>query len=258
MTNDLPPLERAKLASARRAADFVESDMKVGLGTGSTADWLVRCLGNRVRGEGLKFIGVATSQRTANLSLKEGIPTIPLDEAGGLDLTIDGADEYDPELNLIKGGGGALLREKIVAKASKRMVVIADPSKRVDSLGAFPLPVAVTPFGWRTTKELVEKILIDMDVETRHVKPRMDGNDPYATDEGNFILDLHLGRIGDPPRLAAMLNRIPGVVENGLFIGICDAVVVGHPDERIEEFGIDMKTNKIRRIEIFDRHGLLI
>ncbi len=142
-----------------------------------------------------------------------------------LDLTIDGADEFDANLNLIKGGGAALLQEKIVATASDRMIVIADAAKEVAQLGAFPLPVEVIPFGWQTTKALVEETLVGLDVLGRDVTLRMNGDSPLVTDEANFIIDLHLKRIGNPRQLALVLNQIPGVVENGLFIDICDVVV---------------------------------
>ena len=147
MAGELSPIDTAKFVAAKRAVEFVEDGMKVGLGTGSTAAWMVRCLGELVREEGLKVVGVPTSTRTAELASKVGVKTVSLDEAKWLDLTIDGADEFDPDLNLIKGGGGALLQEKIVATASDRMVVISDTTKKVEHLGAFPLPVEVIPFG---------------------------------------------------------------------------------------------------------------
>ncbi|TCM84964.1 ribose-5-phosphate isomerase RpiA [Rhodovulum steppense] len=234
MSAELSPIEKAKFVAAKRASDMVENGMKVGLGTGSTAAWMVRCLGERVRQEGLKIKGVPTSTRTADLAREVGIEVIALDEAGWLDLTIDGADEFDAELNLIKGGGGAHLQEKIVASASDRMVVIADPAKEVAHLGAFPLPVEVIPFGWKTTRKLVEEMLEGMDVLGRDVTIRMNGAMPFVTDEGNHILDLHLLRIGNPRQLALVLNQVPGVVENGLFIDICDTVVIGHGDGRVE------------------------
>ena len=234
MTNPLSPIDKAKYAAARRAADMVETGMRVGLGTGSTAAWLVRCLGERVRTEGITFRAVPTSTRTAALAREVGIEVIALDEAGWLDLTIDGADEFDAELSLSKGGGGALLQEKIVATASDRMVVIADAAKEVETLGAFPLPIEVIGFGMQATRALVEETLVSMDVMGREVQLRMDGTAPYTTDEGNRILDLHLGRIASPRQLAMVLNQIPGVVENGLFIDIADSVVIGHPDGRVE------------------------
>ena len=224
------PIEMAKAAAARRAVEYVEDGMRVGLGTGSTANWMVRRLGERVREEGLRVTGVATSTRTAALARDCGIPLATLDELRWLDLTIDGADEVDPALALVKGAGGALLREKIVATASDMMVVIADASKIVDRLGAFPLPVEVVPFGWRTTQALVEECLVGLDVGARAVALRQSGEAPERTDEGNLILDLRLGRIGDARELALVLNQVPGVVENGLFLDLCDVVVVGAPD----------------------------
>jgi ribose 5-phosphate isomerase A len=234
MSTELSPIDKAKFAAARRAARYVESGMRVGLGTGSTAAWLVRCLGEMVREDGLRITGVATSTRTAALAREVGIPVASLDEVRWLDLTIDGVDEFDANLNLIKGGGGALLQEKIVATASDRMVVIADVSKQVETLGAFPLPVEVIPFGWQTTKLLIEEALISMDVLGRTASLRMNGEAAYVTDEGNHILDLHLHRIGQARQLSLVLNQIPGVVENGLFIDICDAVVIGYGDGRVE------------------------
>ena len=234
MSETLSPVDQAKADAARKAAEFVESGMKVGLGTGSTAAWMVKRLGERVRDEGLRIVGVPTSSRTAALAREVGIKIVTLDEAKWLDLTIDGADEFDAEMNLIKGGGGALLQEKIVATASDKMVVIADAAKEVAHLGAFPLPIEVIPFGAEVTRGLVEELLGAFDVMGRRTTIRMNGSDPFRTDEGNFILDLHLGRIGKPRQLALMLNQVPGVVENGLFVDICDRVVIGHADGRVE------------------------
>lgn len=239
MTRPLSSIDTAKFVAAKRACIYVESGMKVGLGTGSTAAWLVRCLGEKVRGEGLRITGVPTSTRTAELAREVGIPVSTLDEAKWLDVTIDGADEFDAELNLIKGGGGALLQEKIVATASDRMVVIADKSKQVETLGAFPLPVEVLRFGWRTTKALIEETMGSLDVLGDSARLRMNGDAPYVTDEGNYILDLHLKRIGDARQFGMVINQIPGVVENGLFLDICDVVVVGHGDGRVEVIDIN-------------------
>lgn len=234
MTDNLSPIDTAKFVAAKRACDYVESGMRVGLGTGSTAAWLVKSLGEMVRDGGLKITGVPTSARTAELARAAGIEVVSLDDARWLDVTIDGADEFDPEMNLIKGGGGALLMEKIVATASDQMVVIADTTKEVAALGAFPLPVEVIPFGWQTTRGLVQETLSGLDVMGETVTRRMAGDDPFRTDQGNFILDLHLGRIGNARQLALILNQIPGVVENGLFIDICDVVIIGHSDGRAE------------------------
>ncbi len=234
MPADLSPIDKAKFAAARRAVDFIEDGMRVGLGTGSTAAWMVRCLGERVREEALDIISVATSTRTAELARQAGIGVVGLDAAKWLDLTIDGADEFDPDLALMKGGGGALLQEKIVARASDRMIVISDASKEVRQLGAFPLPVEVIPFGWQTSRALIEEFLESMDVLGRQTTLRLDGAQPFVTDEGNYIIDLHLNRIGNPRQMALLLNQIPGVVENGLFIDICDMVILGGSDGKIE------------------------
>ncbi|WP_296418949.1 ribose-5-phosphate isomerase RpiA [Pseudooctadecabacter sp.] len=256
MASDLSPIDKAKFVAAKQASQYVEDGMKVGLGTGSTAAWLVRCLGERVQDEGLRFTGVPTSSRTAALAREVGIDVISLDEAKWLDLSIDGADEYDGNLNLIKGGGGALLQEKIVATASDQMVVIADASKSVETLGGFPLPLEVVPFGWQTTKVLVEETLVGMDVLGRKVTLRMNAEAPFYTDEGNHILDLHLNRIGNARQLSLVLNQIPGVVENGLFIDICDIVVIGHGDGRVEMRDINEGSINETRIEFVETDNL--
>ena len=256
MTFELSPIDKAKFVAAKRATRYVESGMKVGLGTGSTAAWLVRCLGEMVRDDGLRIKGVPTSSRTAQLAREVGIEVISLDEAKWLDLTIDGADEYDSDLNLIKGGGGALLQEKIVATASDQMVVIADISKQVDRLGAFPLPIEVIPFGWQTTKALVEETLIGMDVLGRTTSLRMNGEHPFVTDEGNHIVDLHLNRIGNPRQLSLVLNQIPGVVENGLFLDICYAVVIGFGDGRVEVRDINKGAVEEERYDFLEEGNL--
>ena len=252
MSHNLSPIDTAKFVAAKRAVEFVEDGMKVGLGTGSTAAWMVRCLGEMVREEGLRITGVPTSSRTAELARQQGIKVVSLDEAKWLDLTIDGADEFDAELNLIKGGGGALLQEKIVATASDQMIVISDITKQVEALGAFPLPVEVIPFGWQTTKALVEEMLVSMDVLGQQASLRMNGDAPYITDEGNHIIDLHLNRIGNARQLALVLNQVPGVVENGLFIDICDVVVIGHGDGRVETRDINTGKTEEDKIEFVD------
>lgn len=258
MSGQLSPIDKAKFVAARRAVDFVEDGMRVGLGTGSTSAWMVRCLGELVREEGLNIRGVPTSTRTAELARQVGINVISLDEAKWLDLTIDGADEVDSDLNLIKGGGGALLQEKIVATASDQMIVIADAAKEVGQLGAFPLPIEVIPFGWQTTKALVEETLINVDVLTRDTTLRMNGEAPFVTDEGNYIIDMHLSRIGNPRQLALIVNQIPGVVENGLFIDICDIVVIGHGDGRVEVRDINAGTVEEDRVDFLENENLFI
>jgi len=249
MAAEMSPIDKAKFVAAKRAVDFVQSGMKVGLGTGSTAAWMVRCLGERVREEGLKIVGVPTSGRTAELARQVGIRVVSLDDAKWLDLTIDGADEFDPNLALIKGGGAALLQEKIVATASDQMIVIADAAKEVAQLGAYPLPVEIIPFGWQTTKALIEEVLVSMDVMGRDVTVRMNAAAPLVTDEANYLLDLHLKRIANPRQLAMVLNQIPGVVENGLFIDICDIVIIGHGDGRVTVRDINAGSEHDDRIE---------
>lgn len=256
MSAELSPIDKAKFTAARKAADLVESGMRVGLGTGSTAAWLVRCLGERVRQEGLRIKGVPTSSRTAALARDVGVPVLSLDEARWLDLTIDGADEVDGQLNLIKGGGGALLQEKIVATASDQMVVITDASKQVDTLGAFPLPVETVPFGWQTTRALLEETLIGLDVMGREAALRMNGDVPFMTDEGNYIIDLHLRRIGHARQLSLILNQIPGVVENGLFVDICDMLITGHADGRCTTHDINAGATREDRIEFAEDDNL--
>lgn len=256
MPQSLSPIDTAKFVAAKRACDYVESGMRVGLGTGSTAAWMVRCLGEMVREDGLRITGVPTSTRTAELARDVGVPITTLDDAKWLDVTIDGADEFDGELNLIKGGGGALLQEKIVATASDQMVVIADKTKQVETLGAYPLPVEIIPFGWQTTKALVEETFASLDVMGDTSTLRMNGEAPFVTDEGNYILDLHLGRIGNARQFGIVINQLPGVVENGLFIDICDVVVIGHGDGRVEVKDINAGTTEQEVIDFVDTENL--
>jgi len=256
MTADMSPIDTAKHVAAKRSVDFVEDGMRVGLGTGSTAAHMVRALGDLVRDDGLRIRGVPTSTRTADLAREVGIEVVTLDTARWLDLTIDGADEVDGNLDLIKGGGGALLHEKIVAAASDRMVVIADIAKEVEALGAFPLPVEVIPFGWRTTTALVEELLINMDVLGRGAVRRGTGDAPFVTDEGNYVIDLHLARIGDAHRLSMALNQVPGVVENGLFLDMCDVLILGYGDGRVETRDINAGTVEQDRLDIMETDNL--
>lgn len=222
-------VDSLKLAAARRALGFVEPRMRLGLGTGSTASVFVELLGAEVR-KGLSVLCVPTSEQTRVLAEKLDIPLSTLDETPLLDLTIDGADELDGELRLIKGGGGALLREKIVATASDRMIVIADASKRVDKLGRFPLPVEVVRFGVTATRNMIEMLAHDAGCQGEiSLRMKPDGS-PFITDGGNFIFDCAFGQIDDPESLDEALKFIPGVVENGLFLGIADAAIIGGPE----------------------------
>jgi len=230
MIDHLSLSDRSKYACALRASALVENGMKVGLGTGSTAYWLVYHLAERVRSEGLEFVGVPTSNKTREQAQAEGLKLISMDDAGRLDITIDGADEFDQSMNLIKGGGGAHLQEKIVAFGSDRMVVIADETKKVNKLGKFPLPVEVLKFGSASSQKQIEELLIAQNYRDFTVQMRMEKNKPFITDEGNYIFDLNLGEIQNPRKLSSDLNTIPGVVENGLFIDVCNAVIVGYSD----------------------------
>ena len=236
MTRAVPenPAEAAKRAAAARALGLVEPGMRLGLGSGSTAAWFVRLLADRVAA-GLEVACVATSSGTRRLAEDCGLALSPLEALAPLDLAVDGADEFDGALDAIKGGGAALLQEKIVAAAARRFVLVADATKRVARLGAFPLPVEVVRFGWPVTMAAVERLIADADVDGRRVAPRMAAGGPLVTDEGHHILDLHLGRIGDPAGLAAGLAAIPGVVEHGLFLRMAERALVGHPDGRVEE-----------------------
>lgn len=221
-------MDDLKRQAAARAVEQVQDGMKLGLGTGSTAKHFVELLGERVKA-GLKVVGVPTSEATRADAERCGVPLTTLEEVDHLDLTVDGADEIDPNLELIKGGGGALLREKIVAAASDRMIVIADETKWVDTLGRFPLPIEVIPFGLGATRRAIEAAFAGNGVSgPMDIRKTRDGH-VFVTDGGHWIVDARLGRIPDSPRLAASLNSIPGVVEHGLFIGLARTAVLAGP-----------------------------
>lgn len=220
--------DQFKQEAAERAAEDVTDGMRLGIGTGSTAEFFVQALAKRVAG-GLNIVGVPTSERTRDLATELGIKLTTLDEMPQLDLTVDGADEFDPELALIKGGGGALLREKIVAAASERMIVIADGSKEVDALGRFPLPIEVVPFGLEATRRAIVTVLSDLGLPDVLVL-RGGASQPFVTDGGHFILDAHLEKISDVKALAKRLVAIPGVVEHGLFIDLATKAYVAGTD----------------------------
>ena len=217
-----------KRQAAAEALKLVEPGMRLGLGTGSTAAHFVDLLGERVKA-GLDVLCVPTSEATRAQAAALGIPLTTLDETPELDLTVDGADEIDNELRLIKGGGGALLREKIVAAASSRLVIIADAGKRVAKLGAFALPVEVVRFGHIATRNMVRDLAAEAgcagDIKLRMAK----GNQPFVTDGGNYILDCAFGAIEDPEMLDEALKIVPGVVENGLFLGLADLAILAGP-----------------------------
>jgi ribose 5-phosphate isomerase A len=221
-------MDGLKRQAAARALEHVRDGMRLGLGTGSTAKHFVELLGERVSA-GLDVIGVPTSEATRADAVRCGIPLTTLDDIDRLDLTVDGADEIEPSLNLIKGGGGALLREKIVAAASDRMIVIADDSKWVEALGRFPLPVEVVPFGLAATRRAMGKAFAESGVSGQMVLRKGKDGHVFVTDGGHWIVDAHLGRIPDAPRLAALLTSIPGVVEHGLFIALASVAVLAGP-----------------------------
>ena len=222
------PLDTAKRQAAARAAELVRPGMRLGLGTGTTAKHFVDFVGEKVRA-GMELLCVPTSEATRKQAEALGVPLTDLDTTPELDLTVDGADEFDPHMNLIKGGGGALLREKIVASASRRMVVITDGAKRVATLGKFPLPVEVNVFGLGATARQIFRAAASVGCHGP-VQRRLDARGaPFVTDGGHAILDCSFGAIRDPAGLSEVLYRVPGVVEHGLFIGLAAAIIVADP-----------------------------
>jgi len=220
--------EAEKEEAARASLKYVHDGQVVGLGTGSTATIAIRLLGERVR-TGMEIRGIPSSVASRDLATQLGIPLTTFEEVQHIDVTIDGADEFDPQLNLIKGGGGAMLREKIVAFASKQLIIVTDSSKQVPVLGKFPLPVEVIGFA----EPLIAKRISDLGAQ---VVQRQDKNGkPYVTDEGHHILDCHFGKIPDPPALARTLSEMPGIVEHGLFVGMTSMVVMAKSGS-VEEF----------------------
>jgi ribose 5-phosphate isomerase A len=216
----------SKRIAAEKAVELVKEGMKIGLGTGSTVYWAIQAIGRLVKEEGLGIQAVATSIQSEQLAKEWGILMIPFAEVDMLDLTIDGADEVDAELNLIKGGGGALLREKIVAAASKQLIIIVDESKDVQRLGKFPLPVEIVPFAYELTVKKLQQLGCEL-------KLRHNDEELFVTDNGNYIADCEFGVITDPAALHDDLNRIPGVVDNGLFIHMASLVIIGSADGEI-------------------------
>jgi len=222
-------VEAYKRAAAARAVEFVRPGMRLGLGTGSTAQHFVELLAERVR-SGLSVVAVPTSEATRALAQRLGIVLTTLDDTPELDLTVDGADEIAPDLTMIKGGGGALLREKIVASASATMIVIADASKWVVCLGRFPLPIEIVPFGAAAIRRAVEAVAVDCGCPgPALIRNKQDGH-AFVTDGGHWLLDARLQRIADPQALARKLSAVPGVVEHGLFIDIARTAILAGPD----------------------------
>ena len=218
--NIMGDVERLKEEAGVAACNFIKDGMKIGLGTGSTVRYTVIEIGRRISEDGLNVVGVPTSKATRELALEVGIPLVTLSESGGLDLVIDGADEFDDDFSLIKGGGGALTREKIVAQSSKSMIVVADDRKQVETLGDFGLPVEVLPFEWERTRDRISSICPG-EVTLRG------GTEPFVTDNDGYILDCSFGpSISEPKSLEMKILSIAGVVEVGLFVDICDAVIL--------------------------------
>jgi ribose 5-phosphate isomerase A len=209
------------------AAGLVQPGMNVGLGTGTTAYWLIQALGERIK-LGLECRGIPSSAETRKLAAENGIPLVEFNEAGSIDITIDGADEIEPGLTLIKGGGGALLEEKMLAVASKKLVIIADNRKWVPVLGAFPLAVEVVPYGWKRVQQAIEsekKIICSL---------RLKNGKPFISDQKHYILDCFFNQIPDPQTLEGWLNSLSGVVDNGLFVKLADSAIIGYPDGNIK------------------------
>lgn len=221
LTRNAEILEAEKKIAAEASLDHVRDGMVVGLGTGSTAAQVVRLLARRVR-DGLTIRAVPTSRRTKDMARDGGISLVTLEECLRIDVTIDGTDEWDSDLNLIKGGGGALLHEKIVASASRKMIVVADSTKKVDTLGHFPLPVEVIPFAQRLVAHRIGEMGAQVSLR------RDETGQPMKSLEGNFLIDCAFGEIRDPGEMAATLSAIPGVVEHGLFVGFAEEVIVGY------------------------------
>ncbi|KAF6637519.1 ribose-5-phosphate isomerase RpiA [Paenibacillus sp. LX16] len=215
-----------KQKAAEKAVEAIQDGMKVGLGTGSTAFWAIQKIGERVA-QGLHIQAVATSQASEDQARELGIPIIPFDQIGRLDVTIDGADEVNEQLVLVKGGGGALLREKIVESNSDRLIIIVDESKDVKVLGAFPLPVEVVPFASEWTLEALRQTGCKAEW-------RMTDGERFLTDNGNYIADCRYGTIENPQELEIRLNQIPGVVDNGLFINMADQVIIARANGQID------------------------
>mgnify|MGYP002075354054 CR=1 FL=1 len=218
----------AKQAAAHKAVAYIKDGMIVGLGTGSTAFWAIQYLAEKVQ-QGLRVTAIATSDETEKIARQCGIAVVELDTVDHIDIDIDGADEIDGEMNLIKGGGGALLREKIVAAASREFIVIADNSKQVEVLGKFPLPVEIIPFGWRHTAAQLAALGCYTLLREREDKT-------FITDNGNYILDCHFSSITDSATLEQRINNIPGVVESGLFVKMARRIIVGYNDGTAKEF----------------------
>jgi ribose 5-phosphate isomerase A len=221
-------MSNAKQAAAQKALQYIQAGMLVGLGTGSTAYFFIEALGQAVQ-QGLQIQAVATSDESEAHARSIGIEVLPVGQAGVIDVTVDGTDEFDPNLNLIKGGGGALYREKMIASLSRELIIIADTRKQVQTLGAFPLPVEVVPFGVEITQLRLNTL-----GAKAHLRLNAEGN-PYQTDNQNYILDCHFNHISDPGALHQTLKSYLGVVETGLFVQMAHRVLLGHADGHVDD-----------------------
>lgn len=248
--------DKAKYASAKYSLNFIKDGMKIGLGTGSTAAWFVVLLSDFIKKYDIKVTTVATSNFTKTLAKAVGVIVVSLDEIKCLDLTIDGADEFDDHLNLIKGGGGALLQEKIVASASSEMIVIADTGKYVKKLGKFPLPIEVVPFGASSTKNILDNLFLTCGFKDISGIFRQKNGQIFVTDEGNNIIDYKLNEINNVKELSIKINNITGVIEHGIFTNLCTKVIVGKPSGGIHLFSKQLKTNKFQAIDLSEMKRL--
>ncbi|MBK5272233.1 MAG: ribose-5-phosphate isomerase RpiA [Bacteroidia bacterium] len=222
-------MNKIKQQLGKEAALLVQSDTTIGIGSGSTVFFFIEALAQRVA-SGLKCLSVPTSEQSRLLAHQNGIATVTLNDVDEIVLTIDGADEIDPQLQLIKGGGGALLQEKMVAAASKQLIIIADNSKLVSQLGSFPLPIEVVPYGWKQVQHYIQKMY------SIRCELRIKNNETYITDHRHYILDCHFQRITDLVNLNNELHQIPGLIETGLFINMADMAIIGYPDGTIKQF----------------------
>jgi len=228
--------ETDKISAAKFSLKYLQKGMKLGLGTGATVNHLIKLIAQKSLHHELNLTMVSTSSQTRYLAESLGLTISELDSVGQLDLTIDGADEFDLDRNLIKGGGGALLQEKIVASSSDSMKVIASMTKKVDLLGQFPLPVEIVAFGWNTTQKRLKDLFKEMQFDTIECQIRRQGQSPFVTDESNYIIDFYLGRIAAPKLFEEEINKQVGVVECGIFSGLCDEVIAGDSRAQVSIF----------------------
>lgn len=248
--------DKAKYASAKYSLNFIEDGMRVGLGTGSTAAWFVVLLADFIKKNDINLTTVSTSSSTKMLAESVGIRVVSLNEIERLDLTVDGADEFDDHLNLIKGGGGALLQEKIVASASSEMIVIADTKKHVEKLGKFPLPIEVVPFGASFTKNMIDELFFTCGFKNTLGTFRKKNGENFITDEGNNIIDYKLKEIENVQNLSIKINNLAGVIEHGIFTNLCTKVIVGEDNGNVHLYSKQLKTDEFQTIDLNEMNRL--